>query len=62
MHAETKSDLTAEDDYHLIVRFDSVGQIDLMVAFDDDDIDEARREYDRLLADQRRCWTRAACR
>ena len=54
IHAESKSDLTAEDDHQVIVRFDGDGKVDLMVAFDDGGIDEARQEYDRLLADQRR--------
>ena len=54
IHAETKSDVTAEDDHHVIVRFDDADQIDLMVAFDNDDVDEAKREYERLRAEMRR--------
>ena len=54
IHAETKSDLTAEDDHHVIVRFDDANRIDLMVAFDDDAVDAARSEYERLRAEMRR--------
>ncbi len=54
IHAETKSDVTAEDDHHVIVRFDDADQVDLMVAFDDDDVDAAKREYERLRAEMRR--------